>query len=344
MRDVSFRTLVAVFAAPIIVALAASPARAQAWVPARGEGSVSFLFGDMFTKYHYYTTTPYDRGHVEGDSVLVDVSYGVTDKLAVSIGVPWVASRYSGQFPHPIAADLLAGVTPARANPLDDGSYHSTFQDFRFDVRYNVTKKGVVVTPFIGSIVPSHNYTYFAHSAVGRDLNELQMGILASKLLDSLVPGLFVQGSYSYGFVERVLDISHDRSKMSAELGYFVTPALRLLALGSGQLTHGGIDLPPPACQLCPLPPSPPVILAHHDQIDRSNFLSIGGGAAYALTENVDLFGSIVHTVAQRNGHAIDRGLSLGLSWSFTTPHGRNRAIANADRSLAKCLCEKNAG
>jgi hypothetical protein len=59
--------------------------------------------------------------------------------------------------------------------PIDDGKYHPTFQDFRFDVRYNVTKKGVVLTPFVGSIVPSHDYAYFGHSAVGRDLKELQV-------------------------------------------------------------------------------------------------------------------------------------------------------------------------
>jgi hypothetical protein len=324
----------------MLVGLFALPVYAQAWLPAQGEGTVSLLYQNTFVKYHYFTTTPYDRGHIQGNAVIADITYGVTDKLAVTVGVPWVASKYNGPLPHPLAEDVLAGVSPPRPNPLDDGSYHSTFQDFRFDVRYNVTRRAVVLTPFVGSIVPSHDYTYLAHSAAGRDLKELQAGILASKLLDALAPGLFVQGRYSYGFTQQVLDISHNHSNMDLEVGYFVTPRLRVLALGTGQVTHGGIDIDPPSCQLCP-PPLPALIVLHHDQITRDNYLNLGGGVGYTLNERLDLFGSMIHTVAARNGHAIDYGVSVGVSWGFSTRGARDRALR--ERSLVKCLCEKAA-
>ena len=215
-------------------------------------------------------------------------------------------------------------------NPLDDGSYHQTFQDFRFDVRYNLTKRGVVLTPFVGSILPSHDYPYFAHAAPGRHLKELQVGASAARLLDSLVPGLFVQGRYSYGFTERILDISHNRSNFELELGYFLTPKLRLLSLNTAQITHGGVDL-----TLNSRADLGPLLFSHHDQIDRINTLNVGGGAAYSVNDKVDVFGSLIHTVAERNGHAIDHGLTFGLSWSFSTPHVRNRAIARAEHSLS---------
>ena len=82
----------------------------------------------------------------------------------------------------------------------------------------------------------------FAHSAPGRDLHELQVGAYWAKLLDRVLPGLFVTGRYSYGFTQRVLDISHNRSNVDLELGYFIKPEVRVFGLGSGQLTHGGID------------------------------------------------------------------------------------------------------
>jgi hypothetical protein len=63
---------------------------------------------------------------------------------------------------------------------------------------------------------------------------------------------------------------------------------------------------------------------------------------AYTLTEKIDVFGSLIHTVAQRNGHALDHGLSVGLSWSFSTKRAEDRAIASSERSLVKCLCEKS--
>jgi hypothetical protein len=341
-RIVSFRAAFASLAAPAILALTAAPTHAQAWVPAKGEGTVSIVLQDTLMRYHYMPTTPYDFGHMRGDALLVDVTYGLTDKVAVSIGIPWVASKYNGPFPHPLASDLS---TP---NPIDDGTYHSTFQDFRFDVRYNITRKGMVVTPFAGSIMPSHDYTSFAHAAPGRNLRELQVGVSAAKLLDSLVPGLFVQGRYAYGFTETVIDISHNRSMMELELGYFVTPRLRVLALGNSQITHGGLDYTPASFvemeeRAKRGEPGPALVLVHHDQVDRINSLNVGGGASYALSERFDMFGSLIHTVAARNGHALSYGATIGVSWSFSTARSKDRAIARSDRSLAKCLCGKTA-
>ena len=43
--------------------------------------------------------------------------------------------------------------------------------------------KAVLFT-FAGTIMPSHDYIYYAHSAVGRDLRELQVGAYWAKLLD----------------------------------------------------------------------------------------------------------------------------------------------------------------
>jgi hypothetical protein len=318
----------------LVLLLAPGIGRAQAWLPPQGEGNLSVLYQDSFVKYHELPGVGnLDRGHVTTHTLLVDFAYGLNDKVAVSVGIPWIASKYNGSFPH-----TLAGIPQQYWIPttfIDSGAYNSAFQDFRFDVRYNVTKKGIVLTPFVGSVIPSHAYTYYGHSAVGRDLRQLQVGTLAAKTLDSLVPGLFVQGRYTYGFSEKVLGVSHDTSNMDLEIWYFVTPRMRLMALSAGQITHGGVDLTLTwKTDLGPLAP-------HHDQVARDNFLNVGGGAAYALTHKIDLFGSVVRTVAERNGHVLDYGLAVGLNWSFTTSHARARAIAEAERHLVKCICEK---
>ena len=134
----TLRTALAALVIPLTAAVSASPAFAQAYLPAQGEGTVSVLFSDMFGKYHYLPTKTYDLGHIRTETLLLDVTYGLTDKVAITVGIPWVASRYTGAFPHPLAN--LTGV-----QPLDDGTYHQTFQDLRFDVRYNITKKGLVL-------------------------------------------------------------------------------------------------------------------------------------------------------------------------------------------------------
>jgi len=130
---------------------------------------------------------------------------------------------------------------------------------------------------------------------------------------------------------------SHNRSVVDLEIGYFITPRLRLMSLTAGQRAHGGIDLTPTSRV------DLGALYQHHDQIARVNFLNQGGGASYSMTEKLDLYGSLLRTVSERNGHAIDHGVSLGLTWSFSTRRAGNRAIASASRSLAKCVCEKGA-
>ena len=65
MGVIKFHTLFAVLVIPITVAVRASPARAQAYLPPQGEGTVSVLFQDMGVTYHFLPTTPIDQalGH-----------------------------------------------------------------------------------------------------------------------------------------------------------------------------------------------------------------------------------------------------------------------------------------
>ena len=323
------------FLAVCFLAVIASSAGAQAFVPAKGEGAVAFLFQDQFFRYHFAAREPVDAGKIYSRTMLFDVTYGVTDKVAVTIGLPLMATRYSGPSPHPLPD--FSGP-----NPIDDGTWHTAAQDFRFDVRYNVSRnlfdRGIVVTPFIGSVVPSHDYPYFVHAGFGRKLHEIQVGASVAKLFERGIPGLLIQGRYGYGFVEKVADISHNRSMASIEAAYFVTPRLRILGMTSGQRTHGGIDFFGPASRAT-LPTS---VFVRHDQIQRENMVTIGGGASYSLTDSIDLFGSLAHTVLQRNGHGLTRGVSVGMSWSFTTGWAKPRAATSAaQNSLVRCLCEK---
>ncbi len=303
----------------------AVPARAQAWLPRKGEGSVSILFQNAFVVDHLFERSRQDVGHITSNSVLIDATYGLNDHVTITVSLPYIASKYDGARPHQL--------------PIDDGSYHPTFQDLQFNVRYSLARKGIVITPFLGTVVPSHYYEYFAHSAVGLRLTELQVGTYVARVLDPILPGVFVSGRYAYGFREHVLDTPINRSLAEVEVGYFVRPSVRVFGLAAGQLTHGGVELPFGVPQAGLTPEQ----WIHHDQIARNDMLNVGGAAAVSLTDSLELSGSLATTVTGRNGHALHHALALGVTWSFQRVGDSQTITQRKERALVKCLCEKTA-
>jgi hypothetical protein len=289
--------------AAALIAAAPTAVRAQAWTPPAGEGSVSILFSHVLSKDHFLPATRIDIGHIEANTLLIDLTYGVTDRLAVAVAFPVVATRYRGQSPH-------EPVT------LDDGRWHVTPQDFRCGVRYNVSASPLVITPFAGVIVPSHSYAFYAHAAPGKRLRAAFGGVSVGKLFAGT--GVVLQGRYGLAVAERVAGITPWHSDLSLEASYFVLPALRVFALGSGRRSHSGIDLRPGIHHVLS-----EAVYFHHDRISREHVVNLGAGATVAVSDAIDVFGSYTSTVAGRNTHAVNRGLAIGASWSF----GRRPAV-----------------
>jgi len=306
--------------------LVAAPVDAQAWLPSKGQGTVSVLFQNLFVEKHLGPDgKAVDAGHITSHNLLVDVTYGLTDRLTISGNVPFVSASYNGAYPH-----RRNGVVT-----LDDGHSHGTWQDFRVDVRYRTTRGGVTVTPFIGLIAPSHGYEYYAHAAPGRDIWELQIGTYVGRLI-TRVPGLFVQGRYGYGFAQRLQNIHHDRSVGDLELGYFIRPTVRVFGLVTGQVTHGGIDVP--ANFLTALPAN---LVQHHDQLSRANFADFGGGVQWSVRPTFDLYGSFLRTAAGVNIHDLACGVTLGATWTFGRQDVSFQSVGTKAHVLHRCVCQK---
>jgi hypothetical protein len=277
-----------------------SAVSAQAWLFPKGEGTVSLSYQNLYVADHVYENSDaHDIGHILSHALTVDVDYSLTGKLAVRVAVPYITSRYYGPKPHQL--------------PMDDGTYHSTLQDFTADVRYNLTKRGVVLTPFFRVVIPSNSYTYFAHSAAGRDQREYHFGTNFGRRLAPLIPKAYMQAQYSYAFVERVLGIAPNRSNFEFQLGYFLTRRLSLLATGQGMYTHSGLEL---NFNLFHAGLSGDQ-WTHHDQIAKASILDFGGGASFAVTPSWQMFVTLAHSVEGRNGHLHAAVATIGVSRSF---------------------------
>lgn len=284
--------------------LAAADVAAQAWLPPKGEAWLAFGYGNIYSAHHYFADGFQDpsAGPTRSQTLGLVAGYGITDRLALNVSIPFVTSIYHGRKPHTIDNVIL---TP------DDGQYHGTFQDYRINLGFQALRGTVAIAPFATVVIPSHDYATLSHAAPGRGLNQLLLGFAAGASLDRIVPGTFVEVYYDYAFVEKVINININRSDFGFQAGYFLTPSLGLRFLAAGYYTHGGIAYDRPGGL-------PPEQFLHHDQIAKGSDLSVGGGLSYVLTGSTEVSVSYLRSVWGRTGHKIDQGLGFGVSWSFS--------------------------
>jgi hypothetical protein len=322
---------------------------AQAWLPPQGEASLTL-------GYQYYRSTDvilvsgvrfYD-GLIQQHAGLGYLTYGITDRLAVSVGLPpYFLSSYQGPDPHtwPVMdGDTIARDPSGRAlfHPptIDDGSYHGSFQDFAGQLSYMALRGPWVVTPFVGFQVPSHGYDYHAQTAVGRRLWELRIGASVGGHLDSILPNAYVQGRYAFAYRQAMLDLRFNYSFVDLEVGYFVTPSLSLRILGSGQIAHDGLrQLPfdegqPDIYTLSQWvyissegeqalgQPALPVAL-HHDQLGYSTSYNLGAGASFAVTPSLDVSAQVFKAVHARGMRPTELAVSVWTTVTFPKLFGK---------------------
>jgi hypothetical protein len=284
-------------------------ARAQAWGPPARSGSVSVLYQTIDNTGHLLTDgSLLPDGKSRDAALYFEADYAFTDHLSVSAGLPLVFARYIGP-----------GPTPGPQQPVDlCHCWHAGWQDVGVTARYSVTRRSLGVTPSLSIGMPSHRYPYRGEAVIGRGLREIRLGLAAGRRLDVVSPKLSVQGSYSYAFVQRVLDVPNNRSNATFEGAVLATRKLSVRGFLTWQRTHGGLRAglgPPPASgypwgEIVSLD-----LFTQHDRLLRDSSLHAGAGASYAFPR-LDLFGSYVEYVSGTNTHA-GRAFTLGVSWPF---------------------------
>ncbi len=271
---------------------------AQAWVPSRGEGQVTITYENLYVKYHFdYTGKKFDGGPIRTNTIISTFEYGLTNRFTLDLDLTHVTSKYEGF------------VGPVPHGPPDTGFYHPTFQDTRVGIRYGLSTKPLLVTPFIAVVTPTHHYETRGHTAVGRDLRELQVGVNVGRDLAEIIPRTYFQARYSYAFVQNVQQFGLNRSNFDWEVGYYAKPRVSLRFTGAWQYTYSGLRYP--------LDVNLPDFHELHDRAAKSGFVRFGGGLTVTLAKNFDLHADAGNTFRGYTTHAA-RGLSLGISWRFS--------------------------
>lgn len=312
----SRRELQGVFFCALLAAFPAI-ASAQAWVPEKGGGTTSTVFEYIAFGGHFRSDgsrTP--EAASKSQSFFFDVEYGVTDRLAVTVAVPIVSSRYASTNPPSDVLRVLfeeavqaVGAGYYKHQFLDDMQYHTTLQDFRFNARYNLSSRPVVVTPFVGSVIPSHDYAYVGESAPGRNLKEFQFGTDVARGLDPFLRKAYVDGQLAFAIPEAALKIRTNRTNASLEMGYFLSHRLAVRGFGQWQYTFNGLQFPTDL--------TTPERVLTHERLLKANYLHLGGGVSYAVNSNVEISADVVTFLSGIDTH-YGSGTALRISHSFT--------------------------
>jgi hypothetical protein len=277
-----------------MLAGSARAAAGQAWIPRAGQGGVTFA-----TQMIDHVGRLLDNGTrmaccgTTNIAVYVQFDYGLTNRLSISAGIPYIFAKYRGG--PPVGPVSFLPYPPADACHC----VNSSFQDFGFAAHYNIFRAGhsTSVSTAVSFGTPSHAYEYAAEAAVGFGLNELGVGVDAGQRLDRLVPGLSLDGHYLYSFVEQSLDIHHDRSNVQLEPSFDIGSRWNAQLILSWQRTHGGLRFP------VDVEPYPDRYTEFH-RLLQDNYFQAGAGVSYRLGE-WDLSAAFLRAVSGSNTHDI---------------------------------------
>lgn len=244
-------------------------------------------------------------GTTDTQTLSFEVEYYATDRLTLVAGLPLIRKRYQG----PGAHDPLA-LDPPRPEMefVDDGDYHTDFQDWHFAVRYLLREGRFQIEPFIGLEEPASDYPFFAHAAVGQQLTKVDLGSNFSyrpPLSDA-----FYTLSVSRVFVEETLGVTVDHWRVNASAGYifsdrFSARVFALLKDGDGLDAE---DFPPPRTD---------ERWRQHDRMIKHNYMNAGIGIEWLASEKIQVSAAAMTMVWAEQVHILEYGLIFSASWSF---------------------------
>ena len=273
---------------------------------AAGKGSVSIAYQNISVNKFNTGVRDVDIGEVLTHSLYVEINYALTDRWQITAGLPFIKKRYVGPGQHdPLTLDPPRPYVPF----LDDGSYHSDFQDFFVGINYLWRTDPVIVEPFVNLYIPSNNYPHFAQAAVGQNLFKLEVGVDLTKYMPFSY--WYYRVGTSYTFAEKTLGVSVNHFRLDGEMGYFFTQSFSANLFVQSKFGEGD-----------PAGIFPPSMRTderwyQHDRTTKHNFANVGIGADWFFADKYQLYGSAFTTVWGDAVHLVDLAWSIGMSRYF---------------------------
>jgi hypothetical protein len=301
--------------------LAAGTAHAQVQtslgVPARGHGSVTLSIhqaeASKRVRPEAFGGGLIDQGDVTLRTATLELDYGLTDRLALDVSLPYRYNRYDGATPHNPAV-----LQDDHGEPfLDDGDFHGGWGDWGVGLRWLWRTEPFVVTPFVTAHFPATDYPIFTATARGTQQWRLDVGVNAGGRFRGALRNLTWQAGYAFMFMEktRIADGPDHRvnhSLVNFQLGYAMSPQWTYSVAWRYRKAHGALRMPQDFNF-----PLTDDLWYHHDQLLGLEQAVVEAGVSYQLNDRYSVYASFGRTNHVAFGQEIERAFGFGVSRGF---------------------------
>lgn len=273
--------------------------------------------GSFRLEYQYIRTGAFDNdfgeldiGNTDAHVIMLSGSYAFTDKLTAYASLPWIRKRHTGALPHNALVDFQ-NYEPPDLRVIDDGTYHSSWQDLFVGVQYLVRDERLKLAPFISYGLPTNDYPFYGHSAVGRNLWHVPIGVNWS--FEPYFDRWYLDGSVAYVFTEKSLgvDVSHWLADVS--FGYYVTDRFAPRLFVTTKYGTEGLDWPGDFN----LDDLDSAEFYYHDRTIKHNWVNAGVGFDLILNDKYQLTGSWFTMVDPDQVNIVERAWTLAVTRFF---------------------------
>ena len=288
---------------------------------ASGHGHVSFGLQGAHTEGLVSGTGEHFNEALTTDvrSMSLGVEYWLGEHWSVHARLPFISKRALND-PGRHDQKHLAVPHPESAF-IDDGHYHSAWQDWQLGLTYQTTVGMFDVASHMVLTYPSHDYIYFASAPVGQGLRKLRMGADVSQRIGQ--SNLHYSAGYSYEFVERIENIqvngieqgniNTDNQYLRLSAWYDFSPQLSVRLFGNRRtgkgLSNNDVNRIDRAQKS--------ELWYQHDRLLRYNYAIAGLGTTWRFNERWSISASAATMVWVRVNHNMKYAYDLQLLREF---------------------------
>lgn len=245
------------------------------------------------------------RTETDTQGMRIGLDYMLNPKWELHASVPYIRKRSNGG-PGAHRLDTL-DVPHPEADFLDDGEYHSNWQDWELGVSYHGAWRGFLVQPSITLQTPASDYSFYANAATGQQVNRLLLGIDLTR--QNLGSNFYWSAGYTYVLQEGVMGIHANKNRFRLEAGYFFSPewSMRVFTNSSIGQGYGSSHFTERNSE----------DWYHHDQTSKHNFAIAGVGVSYSPTSRYTVSLSCAGMYWGRTVHDLKHAYELSIARSF---------------------------